>query len=624
MLKIHLFGSPRLEQDEQAISLYRRRRSVAILTYLAQTQRLHSREKLVTLFWPDEEPTRARASLRRDLFFIRQNLPNDLIIATRTQVGLNPDFPSWVDTLIFQAHINDMQTHRHEPGLLCAACLRGLTEAVSLYQEDFLAGFSLPDAPEFDEWCYFQEESLRHSLAEALQQLVVWHEQQREFTLALPHAQRWLSLDMLNEAVHRQLMRLYAQGGQQAAALRQYEKCVELLTEELDVTPEPKTVALYEAIQARQWSAPTNRATPVPALLPQTLPTQPAAFVAREAELAQLHHVLTEAVNGRFQPIFLVGEAGRGKTTLLQAFAQQAIAAHPSLIVVSGSCNAYTGSGDPYLPFRAILNFLTGDSQSTTFGIGLTPGQLQAVLPITVMALCQYGPDLIGTLLTERPLLQRLTTLAPERPSWLVQVETTVVKRVEQSQVHGNQQIRQAALLEQVAQLFQAIAQQIPLLILLDDVQWIDHSSAALLHHLGRRLVGYPVLLVAAYRPSDVTLDRDDAPHPLRQIIYEFQRSFGNMTIDLEQADGEPFVVALLAQEPHNLPEDFQATLYQQTNGHPLFTLELLREYAGTRRFSQRCARSLGCWRFSRLAAATGSRGGRHWGTHPPLKWPTV
>jgi DNA-binding SARP family transcriptional activator len=75
MLKIYLFGSPRLGQEEQAASLYRRRRSVALLAYLAQTQRPHSREKLVALFWPEQEPTRARSNLRRDLFHIKAHLP---------------------------------------------------------------------------------------------------------------------------------------------------------------------------------------------------------------------------------------------------------------------------------------------------------------------------------------------------------------------------------------------------------------------------------------------------------------------------------------------------------------------------------------------------------------------
>ncbi|WP_420641582.1 ATP-binding protein [Candidatus Leptofilum sp.] len=581
MLKIYLFGSPRLEQDTQPISLYRRRRSVAILAYLAQSQRLHSREKLVTLFWPEEDPTRARANLRRDLFFLRQNLPDELLNVSRSQVGLNLNSPIWVDTLVFQAHLNAVHAHQHEAGLLCATCLQALTEAVALYQEDFLTGFSLPDAPEFDEWCYFQGESLRHSLVEALQLLVTWYEQQRDYTLALPYAQRWLSLDALNEAVHRLLMKLYAQSGQQAAALQQYKKCAALLAEELAVTPEPETDALHEAIQMRQWHMPPLPESARPTnIVPteQLMPAQPAApFVAREGELERLHQALDEAMNGRFQTLFLTGEAGQGKTALLQAFTHQAVAAHPSLAVASGSCNAYTGSGDPFFPFRDVLNFLTGDRQAAALIPPSAAHPRSSLLPIVVPAILHHAPDLIGTLLAARPLAQRLATLVPERPLWVQQVETAV-QHSEQSKTQDGLQIQQAALLEQYAKVMQSIAQQRPLLLLLDDVQWVDSGSAALLHHLGRRLVGFPVMLVVAYRPSDVALDRSDMPHPLRQIIYEFQRSFGDITLDLGQAGGEPFVAALLAQEPHALPADFQATLYQQTSGHPLFTLELLRD----------------------------------------------
>ena len=586
MLKVYLFGSPRLEQDEQALSLYRRRRSVALLAYMAQSPRLHSREKLVTIFWPEEAPTRARANLRRDLFHIRQHLKDELLTVSRTQVGFQPEAPLWVDTLAFQAKLHTVRAHRHEAGLLCATCLNALTEAVALYQEDFLTGFSLPDAPEFDEWCFFQGESLRHSLVEALQQLVAWHEQQQEYVLALPYAQRWLSLDALNEAVQRLLMRLYAQSGQQAAALRQYEKCAELLAKELGVEPEAETVTLYETIQARQYPKPAAGGVGMPMTDPfvvglATAESFPAAslapFVAREAELEHLQLRLDEAINGRFQSIFLTGAAGLGKTALLQAFARHASTSYPTLTVASGSCNAYTGSGDPYLPFREILNFLTGDKQAATISGAMTPERWHQLLPLTVHAILQHGSDLLGTLLPARPFAQRITLLFPERPSWVQQLETAV-QHTEQNRLQGGQQIQQAALLEQYARVIQTIAQQTPLLLLLDDVQWIDSNSAMLLHHLGRRLTGYPVLLVAAYRPSEVAIDHTDRPHPLRQIIHEFQRAFGEMQIDLSQAAGEAFVAALLAQEPHALTADFQTTLYQQTNGHPLFTLELLRD----------------------------------------------
>jgi DNA-binding SARP family transcriptional activator len=106
--------------------------------------------------------------------------------------------------------------------MVCPDCSRLLTEAVTLYTDDFLAGFTLRDSPDFDEWQFFQAESLRQDLGAALEQLVRGLSAQDEYETAIPYARRWLSLDSLHEPVHRELMRLYAWSEQLAAAMRQY------------------------------------------------------------------------------------------------------------------------------------------------------------------------------------------------------------------------------------------------------------------------------------------------------------------------------------------------------------------------------------------------------------------
>ena len=98
-------------------------------------------------------------------------------------------------------------------------------------------------------------------------------------------------------------------------------------------------------------------------------PPGPAApFVAREQELAELAAAFATARSGAGQILFVIGGAGRGKTMLVQEFARQAQAADPELLVVSGSCNAHTGSGDPYLPFREALTMLCGDVETRWAG----------------------------------------------------------------------------------------------------------------------------------------------------------------------------------------------------------------------------------------------------------------
>ncbi|NIU61937.1 MAG: tetratricopeptide repeat protein, partial [Pseudomonas stutzeri] len=93
----------------------------------------------------------------------------------------------------------------------CSDCLAVLEEAVALYRDDFMAGFTLRDSGPFDEWQLFQTEGLRDELAGALERLVRCHSAQGEYEPAIGYARRWLALDPLHEPTHRHLMQLYAQ-----------------------------------------------------------------------------------------------------------------------------------------------------------------------------------------------------------------------------------------------------------------------------------------------------------------------------------------------------------------------------------------------------------------------------
>src|SRR5512136_1979093 len=83
-------------------------------------------------------------------------------------------------------------------------------------------------------------------------------------------------------------------------------------------------------------------------------------FVGRERELETLAAFLGQAISGRAQVVFVAGEAGAGKSSLVGEFVRRAEEANPDLIAATGECNAQTGAGDPYLPFRQVLTELTG------------------------------------------------------------------------------------------------------------------------------------------------------------------------------------------------------------------------------------------------------------------------
>jgi ABC-type oligopeptide transport system substrate-binding subunit len=124
------------------------------------------------------------------------------------------------------------------------------------------------------------------------------------------------------------------------------------------------------------------------------------------------------------------------------------------------------------------------------------------------------------------------------------------------------------------------VAASHPLLLILDDLQWADTASLSLLFHLGRRLAGCRVLIGCAYRSEEVALGRDGQRHPLERILAELKRTFGDVWIDLGHVDkleARGFVDEVLETQPNRLGEGFRRSLFERTEGHPLFTVELLR-----------------------------------------------
>ena len=304
-------------------------------------------------------------------------------------------------------------------------------------------------------------------------------------------------------------------------------------------------------------------------------------FVARERELGQLEAHLNPVLAGRGRVVFITGEAGQGKTSLMTEFARRAQAAQPGLIVAGGSCNAYAGLGDPYLPFRDIFSLLTGDLETRLAAGTLSAEQahrLWRLLPQTLEALAEHGPDLPGVLVSGPALTKRVAPYAPAGAEWWNRWQALV--EAPKNRPAG---LDQRQLFEQVSLALGALAARQPLLLLLDDLQWADSASLNLLFHLGRRLAGQRILMLGAYRASELALagSGDRPPHALEGLVDEFKRRLGDIQLDLEgflAAEEQAFVDALLDSEPNRLGPAFRETLVWHTKGHPLFTIELLRD----------------------------------------------
>jgi tetratricopeptide (TPR) repeat protein len=318
----------------------------------------------------------------------------------------------------------------------------------------------------------------------------------------------------------------------------------------------------------------------LPAFLERGVDIEQPVFVTRESELAQLDRLLSQALAGRGQVAFITGDPGQGKTALAREFARQAREKHPELVTASGNCNAYTGIGDPYLPFREILELLCGDIESPweTRAISRENAiRLWHCLPLAVQALVESGRNLVDVFIIGDTLTRRLADLPAwqERGNWLPKLERLVQHK---ATMPADPNFQQAALFEQYSRVLQAIARQRPLLLILDDLQWADNGSINLLFHLGKRIEGSRILILGAYRPSELALGRGGERHPLAPIVNELKRQYGEVQIELGKGSGRRFVDAFVDSEPNRLGEEFRATLARVTGGHPLGTVELLRD----------------------------------------------
>lgn len=579
-LSVRLLGPFQVTLDGEPVTGLRSDKVRALLAYLAvEAERPHRREKLAGLLWPDWPERSARASLRRALANLRQvigdreAIPPFLDISRQT-IQFNSASDAWIDVTAFirllEAKGPPQQT------------IRQLEEAVELYRGSFLEGFSIGDSPAFEEWALLNRERLHRLVVEALHRLAGCHEERGGYERALQHAWRQVNLDPWREKAHRQLMRLLALSGQRGAALPQYETCRHLLSEELGVEPAEETTRLYEQIRDGELKAPVPspiRAAEPPAFLTEEEPVEVerAVFVARERELAQLGGFLDLALAGQGRVVFVTGEAGSGKTALVQEFTRRAQDAHADPVVASGNGNAYTGIGDPYLPFREVLGLLTGDVEARWAAGAIIKEharRLWNTLPFAAQALVEAGPDLIDTFVPGTALVERAMACAPGPVDWLTRLNELVERKAPGP---GAPSPQQSDLFEQYTKVLKALARQGPLVLVVDDLQWADAGSISLLFHLGRQLAGSRILIVGAYRPEEVALGRAGKRHPLEPVVNEFQRHFGDIAVNVDQAESRAFMEAFLDSEPNRLGLPFREMLYRQTRGHPLFTIELLR-----------------------------------------------
>src|SRR5207244_1104117 len=221
------------------------RKTLALLLYLATEGGLHSREHLVALLWPDSDEERGRGALRSTLSFLRGALREatgradpQYLVAERDRLGFAATADVDFDLQALEAAFALARGPARAPTEQLVARLQA---AANRYRGDFLAGFSLSDAPAFDDWAGVQREAWHRRMDLVFERLAQELSDGGELVGAIETTARWAAFDPLNEAAHRQLMRLHFAAGDRAAALRAYEACRAVLAAELNAEPAPDT-----------------------------------------------------------------------------------------------------------------------------------------------------------------------------------------------------------------------------------------------------------------------------------------------------------------------------------------------------------------------------------------------
>jgi len=292
--EIILLGGLQIRQDGVAITNFMSSKVPALLAYLAVSGRPHQRDALAGLLWGEMPDAAAANNLRQSLTNLRK-LADPHLIITRDTVAFNCSAPFSLDTATFKdlMRLSGGQPAQQRVGLL--------RQALDLYRGEFLEGFYVRDAPDFEDWALVQRVHLRELALAGWDALTGLLLDTGDYDGAVDAAGRLLAMDPWREEAHRQRMLALARSGQLSGALAQYQTCRETMQREFDADPSAETSALYERIRAALRGPRHN------------LPATATGFVGRERELADLRRLLASP-NTRL--VTILGSGGAGKTRL--------------------------------------------------------------------------------------------------------------------------------------------------------------------------------------------------------------------------------------------------------------------------------------------------------------------
>ncbi len=256
-------------------------------------------------------------------------------------------------------------------------------------------------------------------------------------------------------------------------------------------------------------------------------------LVGRDGELDRLRGALQSALRGSRQLVFITGELGIGKTSLADAFQRQAAADHPGLRIARGQCVEGFGGKEPYYPMLDALGQLSQQEHRNSIS----------------------------------------QILAATAPAWLMQFPSMVNRDQREKRQRGVLGAGREGMLREIADALESMTETSPMILLFEDLQWVDPSTVDLISAVARRRQHAKLLIIGTYRPVDVLL----AEHPLKALKQDLLVHRLCHEIALEPLD-RVHVAEYLAAESGGaaLSEGLAGLIYQYSEGNPLFMVAAL------------------------------------------------
>ncbi len=563
-IQIYTLGTLRVVRDGYTVaeSDWQTRQARQLLKILiTERPRPVSTDRLIDLLWPESTSHAAATTLRSAINALRHVLeperpnraPARYIITQNPGYAFHGQNEIWLDVEAFEDALT-----LAEKSSASADKMGHLQSAIALYADDYLM------SDPYGDWARNERERLRERYLTALLNLAALQAEQGDYTAAMATTRQVLTRDPVRESAYQALMRYQAEAGDSASALLTYERCRTLLAEELGADPSPLTQAWHQRIlngevgpNQADLSAPASAFASRPqsvtvtkselSILPQqvllpVLDEQTGAiFVGRTSEMAQVTDRLRVALQGTGGLLVLDGEAGVGKTRL--AYHSLQWAAQQEATILSATCQPL----EQQLPFAPLSAAL---------------GRYLQTLP----------DDLLRQLPTAS--LSHLAQLIPSVQDRLPELVAPYYAGATQEPATQNDDNRQRVIDSLIA-LLAVLAKARPLVLFLDDLQWADSDTLAVLSRLAPRLAQWPFFVLLAYRTDDLV--ENEELNTLLHTLRRTQSQAGLTVPRLGQADVERYIHQMTGQSPA-VSDQLAAALYQTTQGNALFVTEALRD----------------------------------------------